>query len=122
MFILVDGDDVGASLEEAIWREDVASYVQRSGELTAHFRSMADVMSEAGATVLAVGGDSVLATCEPDVLDQIVNALNWLQSSSQVRSSAGVGTSLSRAHVALRMAKVSGKSRLVTDAGVATWW
>jgi hypothetical protein len=54
VFILVDGDNIGARLEHAIWLDDPAEYVRRSNELTSFFERMGTELTNAGISVLAI--------------------------------------------------------------------
>jgi GTP cyclohydrolase III len=113
MFIFLDGDDVGVSLEQAIWSDNVDEYVRRSAELTNFFHELARDLADAGASVLTVGGDSILATVAPEGVDVIVAFFSKRQQEdASICFSVGLGSTLASAHTALRVAKSSGKARL----------
>jgi GTP cyclohydrolase III len=115
VFVLVDGDNIGTRLEDAVWRDDVAAYVQRSSELTAFFERMGAHLRNVGVSVLAIGGDSVLAEFSASEIATVLDVLDKVRVRHNVAFSAGIGPTLSQAHIALRTAKASGKARVHLD-------
>ncbi|MDR7381733.1 GTP cyclohydrolase IIa [Promicromonospora iranensis] len=115
VFILVDGDNIGARLEHAIWLDDPAEYVRRSNELTSFFERMGTELTNAGISVLAIGGDSVLAECSTSDIPSVLEVLDKVRARHDVDFSGGLGGTLSQAQTALRIAKTSGKARIHID-------
>lgn len=111
--VAVDGDQVGKRLEQAIFNSDPDTLANLSSSITSYFQEISKFLSMNNLRVLVHGGDIVIAL--GDVTPAIVNGLFELP--GPVSISAGIGSSILTAHLALRMAKASGGSRSIEAIG-----
>ncbi|MFJ4987700.1 mCpol domain-containing protein [Streptomyces sp. NPDC088732] len=113
-FAIIDGDDVGSKVERHLLSNNVSAFTEASRMIADSIEELAEELGKiAGAEVIAVGGDSILTEFRSDAMDELINTLTGLQRPERLTFSAGVGTTLRESFVALRMAKSSGKCRIV---------
>lgn len=116
LYISVDGDDVGSRLEYLILSGALGELQEFS---TNYKKAMAwlkdELRSHLDATIIFDGGDSLLATIPELLFDkQLVESIRhrYLQESERTIS-IGIGNNSRDAYVALKIAKASGKNRLI---------
>lgn len=113
-FIAVDGDDVGPAIRTQI----VANNIQGAADLSQNLRQMfievSSKLKDLGATIIFVGGDSLLVKSEHRPTE------NWFITlpSAPCTISIGIGTSAQNAYLALQLAKAQGKNRAVIINGI----
>ncbi|MFF4882642.1 mCpol domain-containing protein [Streptomyces nigra] len=113
-FAIIDGDDVGNKVETHILANDITKFVESSRMINAALEGLAARMAELpGVSLVHTGGDSILIEVQDGSVDLITQALNEAQSPGTLTFSAGVGSTLRQSFLALRMAKSSGKCRIV---------
>lgn len=115
VFIAVDGDDVGNRLEYLILEGNENGLREYSARVATAFDKLSQLFRRCGASVLVQGGDTLLARAHDLAPDRIAQILR----ECLVPVSAGIGSTLPSAYLALRYAKSAGKGRLVyleTDA------
>jgi hypothetical protein len=116
IFIVIDGDDVGAHIESLILRgklNELKNFSENykksmqwlSGKLQRHFQ----------AEVVFEGGDSLLAICSIDLFNKsnLEDIREEYQLKAQRTISIGIGLSLITAYIGLKLAKTGGKDCLV---------
>jgi hypothetical protein len=111
-YITIDGDDIGNKIAYCYFNNDAARLRELSlilGKVTA---DIAELLKTSGLDVLFCAADGVVAFGERNLdFGQIFEDLTSLAPPG-ITFSAGVGTSLSDAYVALLTAKSSGKAQL----------
>jgi GTP cyclohydrolase III len=118
MFFMIDGDDVGARMDSHILRNDVASFVRASETVTASIQSLLrKAKAINGTKVVSVGGDSILVEAIGNSIDELKKSLASAQGSEGFCFSVGIGRDIRDCYIALRMAKASGKSKIVEFSG-----
>ncbi|ESY29536.1 mCpol domain-containing protein [Mesorhizobium sp. C386A] len=114
-YITIDGDDIG--------RQITAMYLRNDPISLSAFATMVQGKAEAIASMLRAQGFTVIFCAADGVVGQTENPLSsgsdmyqLIQSigGSDLTFSAGVGSSLREAYIALLAAKSNGKARLVT--------
>lgn len=112
LFALIDGDDVGARMEHLLLNNERLEAVRHS---TATDGAMATLVNRLGTlpgvTHLSTGGDSALFSLDRNSVQAFAGELSQQRAALDFRISCGIGESTSRAFVALRSAKTSGKNR-----------
>lgn len=109
VFIAVDGDDVGNRLECLILEGNEHGLREYSARVATAFEELSQLFRRCGASVLVQGGDTLLARAHDLASDRIAQLLR----ECLVPVSAGIGSTLPSAYLALRYAKCAGKGRLV---------
>lgn len=109
VFIAVDGDDVGSRLECLILEGNENGLREYCDRVATAFESLSRLLRDDGAVVLVQGGDTLLAKA-PDMTP--ARAAELLRG-CLVPVSAGIGSTLPSAYLALRYAKCGRKGRLV---------
>ena len=114
VFLLVDGDDVGGRLERHLLQNNVAAFVATSNAIDFAIRSLVLVAEEIdGVRAISIGGDSVLFEAAEESVEALSAALASSQNVGGFSFSVGVGPSLRECYLGLRMAKTSGKGKIV---------
>ncbi|WP_151481454.1 mCpol domain-containing protein [Streptomyces albicerus] len=113
-FAIIDGDDVGNKVETHILANDIAKFVESSRMINAALEGIATRMADLpGVSLVHAGGDSILIEIRDGSVELIAEALKKEQKPGILTFSAGVGSTLRQSFLALRMAKSSGKCRVV---------
>jgi minimal CRISPR polymerase domain len=117
VFISVDGDDVGRSLELYILDNRIEELENFAIALTHRFEWFSSKLRHLfRAQIHLIGGDSILASCEPT--EETVQCLENLRieffQEGLPSISIGIGNTSREAYLALKYAKLRGKNRLVT--------
>ncbi|MEV5579415.1 mCpol domain-containing protein [Streptomyces parvus] len=113
-FTIIDGDDVGNKVESHLLSNNVSGFTESSKMITDFIDALADALSSVStAKVVSVGGDSILVEIDQSAIGELVEVLNSLQRPGVFTFSAGVGPTLRESFIALRMAKSTGKQKVV---------
>ncbi|TXS20455.1 mCpol domain-containing protein [Streptomyces sp. adm13(2018)] len=113
-FAIIDGDDIGNKVESFILANDVANFIESSRRINFELEGLATRMKELpGVSLVHAGGDSLLIEMEDEAVGLVVEVVNMEQKPGSLTFSAGIGSTLRRSFMALRMAKSSGKCRVV---------
>jgi len=113
-FAIIDGDDVGNKVETHILANDMDKFVESSRMINSALEGLASRMAQLpGVSLVHTGGDSILIEVRDGSVELIEEALSKEQKPGMLTFSAGVGATLRQSFLALRMAKSSGKCRIV---------
>ncbi|MEV3950884.1 MULTISPECIES: mCpol domain-containing protein [Streptomyces] len=113
-FAIIDGDDVGDKVESFILANDVENFIASSRRINTELEGLATCMQELpGVSLVHAGGDSLLVKMEDEAIRLVVEVVNRQQRPGSLTFSAGIGSTLRQSFIALRMAKSSGKCRVV---------
>lgn len=111
VFVLLDGDRVGDSIDGHYLRNDVVQLSAFGRQLDGAVAALAAAIREVGGAVHLAGGDNVLGSL-PD-LDAFFRHYARLVPSLPVTFSVGIGEDARQAHLALKVAKASGFGSIV---------
>ncbi|AMY54942.1 mCpol domain-containing protein [Rhodococcus fascians] len=115
MFAIIDGDDIGPTIEALLLSNDLNGFVERSAEVTTSIKLLATKLNEISqASLLSLGGDSMLFEISDVANREFSEFLHYWNANCKVKVSAGLGHDLQSAFLALRMAKSTGKQRVIT--------
>lgn len=117
MFIAVDGDDIGRSLELYILDNKIAELECFAVSLTRQFEGFSNKLrNHFNAKIHMIGGDSILASCNSNLVDIEQLEKFRIEFSQQGLStiSIGIGDTSREAYLALKLAKLRGKNRIIT--------
>lgn len=115
-YIAIDGDDIGDRIEYFILYNQPSKLARFTSAFQVAFDNLErDVCSQLGASIVFAGGDSMLVTVSTEVdVKQVMSALALsFADATSCTLSVGVGPTPRDALIALKMAKVSGKNRIV---------
>lgn len=117
VYLALDGDDVGRSLEYLILtNQDNALRVFSYSVADAIEWLSSELTKVFGAELVFKGGDNILCTLIPG--ERFMEESDAMRGSFQKRAgctlSIGLGASASEAYIALKFAKASGKDRMCT--------
>jgi GTP cyclohydrolase III len=114
-FLALDGDDIGRRLEFHIVNEDAESLVRFATAFHELVESlMRRISAHAAVGVLLYGGDSILLTVPESQVDYIVELVGNMTGATDFTFSGGYGRTMREAYFALKMAKATGKNRVVS--------
>lgn len=113
MYIAIDGDDFGRRIASCFIRNDEEALSIASAELQKAAARISNLLVSRGFKVVFSAADGVTAVTAEATHDfgSLFVAIQGL-SPPELTFSAGVGTSLREAYIALLAAKSSGKNRL----------
>ena len=117
MFIAIDGDDVGRSLELYILDNRIEELEFFATALKQKFEWFANKLHHLfRARIHMIGGDSILASCESDleILKRLESLRHEFFQHEFPTLSIGIGDTPREAYLALKYAKLRGKNRLIT--------
>ena len=111
-YITIDGDDVGRKITASYLSNDEVGLRSLSHELETTTKKIAELLESFGFNVIFCAADGVVASCEdyPDFEDVFIGIQKLTPNS--INFSAGVGSNLKDAYVALLDAKSNGKNQL----------
>jgi hypothetical protein len=111
-YITIDGDDVGRKITASYLGNDEVGLRLLSHELETTTKKIAELLENFGFNVIFCAADGVAASCDnyPDFED-VFNGIQELTPNS-INFSAGVGSNLKDAYIALLDAKSNGKNQL----------
>ncbi len=117
-FTIIDGDDVGSKVESHLLANDVTGFTEASRMITEFINSLADALSRVPTVkIISAGGDSILVEIDDSAIGELSKTLTKLQQPGTFTFSAGIGATLRESFIALRMAKSSGKRKIVIYPG-----
>lgn len=101
-------------MERNLLRNDIAAFVASSNAIDAAIRSLAAVAEGIdGVQVVLIGGDSILLEVTENSVEALSTALMKSQNIRDFSFSVGIGPSLRECYIGLRMAKTTGKGKIV---------
>jgi GTP cyclohydrolase III len=112
MYISVDGDNIGSSLENLIILEKSNELRDFSQDIFLFFEAIKKELIHCGAEIIFHGGDSILAKTDDidsvSIIDKVFSeSQNYVE--RRISVSVGLGESMLEAYLALKAAKTSGK-------------
>jgi GTP cyclohydrolase III len=111
-YITIDGDDVGRKITACYLSNDEVGLRLISNELEAATIKVSNFLKSLGFDVIFCAADGVVASCEGVVDFSDVFAHIQELAPNSISFSAGVGSNLKDAYVALLDAKSNGKNKL----------
>ena len=118
IYVAVDGDNVGASLERLMIVNDVKMLREFSRDYEPRMRNLIQIFVQRfDADIIFYGGDNFLASFEQEssLQGQIQEICNDFKVASGQTVSAGLGESPREAYIALRLAKTKPGKGTVQD-------
>ena len=107
LFISIDANETGKSLEKIIFAEDHAGLRAFSDKMKQMVYDLESYLKDRGASVYMAGGDNVLAEIPEDLIPEIIAYTRNLNQTQNMRFSVGVGRSAAQSYMALKYAKVN---------------
>lgn len=107
LYIAIDGDNIGASVERYVILEQREALSQYAETVDLEIKRLGEELAELGAIIIFCGGDSVLA--EFSAKQEIEPIRQLLAHGADISVSVGSGSTMREAYLALKMAKSSGK-------------
>ncbi|WP_444940264.1 mCpol domain-containing protein [Microbulbifer sp. ZKSA004] len=111
-YISIDGDDVGRKITSCYLNNDEDKLHSVSKQLEESTKKIADLLLSRGFDVIFSAADGVVARTESDCNFEEIFLCICSCSSIGITFSAGVGTSLREAYIALLNSKSNGKNQL----------
>ena len=111
VYISIDGDDVGNKITQSYLENDEHSLSQLLAELSTRLCQLSDCLRSEGFTIIFCAADGVLAKGEELNINHVSRFVLKI-GTPRLTFSAGVGTSLRLAYLALKYAKATGKHRI----------
>ncbi|WP_143740323.1 mCpol domain-containing protein [Micromonospora echinospora] len=113
-FLALDGDDIGSRLEVCMINEDVSGLEDFAFAFNhALERFSEEIAKISSVDVLLLGGDSILLTLPEGEIPRVNQLLHDQMAKVGVTFSGGYGKGLRQAYLGLKLAKATGKNRLV---------
>jgi hypothetical protein len=114
-FLALDGDDVGRQLELYMLTNDIESLRAFSKAFDSTVNVLVASISEMrGAELIMSGGDSILIKLRDEkALDSVLETISSLVNGDEFTFSGGYADTMQGAYLALKLAKSSGKNRIV---------
>lgn len=115
VYIAIDGDDIGSKIEYLMLTDRLNLLTDFSEMFEASFRWLQSALvNDLGARIIFRGGDNLLAKAEgfTEIHARLESLMTRFQEQSGCSLSIGLGASTIEAYLALKLAKVSGKSRI----------
>ena len=114
IYISIDGDDIGRSIEYFILMNDDHGLNEYSQEFTqAMLWLTKELQTTFEGTIIFSGGDSILAQIGQGYIKGVDRIPELFHQRSRNTISVGVGLSLRQAYLSLKLAKVKGKNCIV---------
>ena len=113
-YVLLDGDQVGRRMEDLLLRDALPRLYFLVQDLNEAVLLLARVFRKAGGLVYLVGGDTVLGSV--DDIRPLLAGMQSVRHALPCTFSAGVGSSVRDALIALKLAKARGSGELRTAA------
>lgn len=112
-YISIDGDDVGQKITNAYLRNNVTELIKINNLIQEKIQLIAEELVSEGFSIIFCAADGVAAHTKDQNIDEhlIYDKVKSI-AGEQITFSAGVGSSLRDAYIALLSAKSSGKSRM----------
>ena len=111
-YISIDGDDIGRKITSCYLSNNRQELMYISQSLYEFTKEIAAKLQDYGFDIIFCAADGVVASTESDIsLEAIFQEIQIL-APNNMTFSAGIGTSLSEAYIALMSAKSNGKNCL----------
>lgn len=107
-FYAYDGDNIGRHFECLVLSNDVVAIREFSASVDASLSDLCNILTELDCEIVMRGGDSVLANSTHRIADKLLPT-----ECRDLTFSVGVGTTPTRAMLALKLAKGRGKNQVV---------
>lgn len=104
MYISIDGNNIGKTLEKYILSEDIAGLEKFSKSLNDTINYFTDLINCQGGTIIVSGGDNILASFSDDSYKKII-AKVLRPDTVNVCFSVGIGKTAIHSYLALKYAK-----------------
>jgi hypothetical protein len=119
MYIAVDGDSIGNQIERCMIEQNEELLVSFSNAVVDGLEVIRDYLAGNNYRIILFAGDSLLAEGPECDYEQ----LHTLCIMNSISFSVGIGQTMFDAYMALKYAKVSGKSKIVISvkSGLADW-
>jgi minimal CRISPR polymerase domain len=116
-FLALDGDDIGRRLELYMLTNDADSLTAFGAAFNSAITSLVKSASDVeGVELMLFGGDSVMLRVPDGVLEIVLEIVRDITSENEFTFSGGYATTMRGAYLALKLAKSSGKDRIVGPA------
>jgi minimal CRISPR polymerase domain len=113
-YLAVDGDDIGRRLELCMVTNDIEALSAFASSFDSAVNSMVDYLRGVdGVDVILFGGDSIMMKVRDEMLDLALRAVNETGRDKGFTFSGGYASTMREAYLALKIAKASGKDRIV---------
>jgi GTP cyclohydrolase III len=106
-FLAIDGDNIGSRVEKLVIMEQAEKLSLYATEVSQRLQYLGQCFNELGGTLVFIGGDSILVNFARSEIEKIKSVLI---EPHPVRFSAGWGSTMREAYIALKVAKSSGKN------------
>lgn len=116
-FLALDGDDIGRRLELYMLTENLDELRKFSSAFSSIVAKLTDHLSASPSVDIILGsGDSILVALPAEEISKAVGLVERLTSETGFTFSGGYGTSMREAYIALKIAKSTGKNRILSGA------
>jgi hypothetical protein len=107
----LDGDDIGRRLEQLIATDDEAGLLEFTTAVDARMRGFVLFVEQHQGRVVVFAGDSLL--CRLSLASALQLCKTAISAVDQVSFSCGIGSRMSQAMLALKLAKARGRAQFV---------
>lgn len=111
-YISIDGDDIGRKITACYLSNNLKQLGSLSSVLKLSTENISDYLTSMGFEILFCAADGVVASIDSEVSFTVIFQQIRMLAPEEVTFSAGVGTNLREAYIALLSAKSNGKDRL----------
>ena len=112
IFIAMDGDAIGATVEQAAMTDDLATIVKQSRLIAEGQKLIRDWAIERGGKIIIDGGDDISFTLPSDKVGGLEDLRKKYHETTGFTVTVGVGDKISRAGHAMLYGKLNGKDQL----------
>ena len=115
IYIKLDADNVGDSIELALLNNNVEEAIRIHNLIQENIRKLDNIINDYGFNILMTGCDDILFCIDCDLFEEtnLIELMNFFNRNTSFSLSIGVGISLNEALLNLRKAKLSGKNKIV---------
>ncbi len=113
MYISIDGDEIGKIIERYILNEDLKSLRKFSNNITNSIRLFEEFIKNVNGKIFLVGGDNIFASVSKDRMQELLDFVNKVNTTSNVKFSVGYSTDILSTYLALKYAKSLKRGALV---------
>lgn len=106
MFAYIDGDNIGLRIEKSFMDNDEKTLKEVNNTVKSCVSVITDRLIETQYEIIFSGADGII--CKSDYID--INTIKDFIKDFEIEFSAGIGTDLKEAFLALRYAKANGKN------------
>lgn len=114
LYVAIDGDDIGRKITSCYLKNDIKSLVEINNLVQSKVQGIAGILIKNGFSIIFCAADGVagFSTKTKDV-GEIFETIQKF-GAPELSFSAGVGSDLKEAYIALMFAKSTGKSKICT--------